>query len=712
MTATIRLVVLAALTMSAACTVHGDKTPPLTGPSEFALSVAVSATPDSIPQDGASQASIAVTARDVDGNGIASLRLRIDMALGDAVQDYGVLSTRTITTGTDGRASATYTAPPPAASLAGGSGTLVSFNVTPIGSNYQTAHSASAAVRLVPPGQVLPTAGTPTAIFSVTPTPLLAGVAANFDASRSCATAAPCSSTAGISSFAWTFGDGTSGFGQTTTHSYATSSSHQVTLTVTNDRGVSGFSSQTIGVTASALPTADFVFSPSAPQIAGTTPAVVNFNGSTSKAAVGRMLAEFIWDFGDGRGTQQGSTVTYSYSAPGTYAVVLTVVDDLGAKSTTSKAVTVANASTGTALADFVYSPTAPVAGTDVSFNAALSHAASGHTLAQFIWDFGDGGGNMLGASTMVHRYAAAGVYNTLLTIVDDAGTRTSSAAKTVTVAPVGAGVAIFSFSPTGPTAGTDVSFNGAASHAAAGHTLAQFIWDFGDGAANVVGASTIVHRYNAPGTFNAMLTVVDDTGVRTTSAPQPVTVAAAVPPGGTPPVASFSFSPTDPRPNSTVNFNADQSQAGAGHTLARFVWNFGDGGGNVQGTSITQHTFTAIGTYTVALTVFDDVGQQAITNHLVTVAAGELPTAAFIFSPADPALGVVVTFNAAASHAATGHSLSRLIWNFGDNTPTVTLTDTTVTHVFVTPGAHAVTLTVVDDLGASASSSQTVTVR
>ena len=46
MKATSRFAFLAALALSAACTVHGVDVPELTGPSEFALSVGVTATPE------------------------------------------------------------------------------------------------------------------------------------------------------------------------------------------------------------------------------------------------------------------------------------------------------------------------------------------------------------------------------------------------------------------------------------------------------------------------------------------------------------------------------------------------------------------------------------------------------------------------------------------------------------------------------------------
>ena len=51
---------IGALMLSVSCTVHKVEPPSLTGPSELATSIVITATPDTISQDGASQASIAV----------------------------------------------------------------------------------------------------------------------------------------------------------------------------------------------------------------------------------------------------------------------------------------------------------------------------------------------------------------------------------------------------------------------------------------------------------------------------------------------------------------------------------------------------------------------------------------------------------------------------------------------------------------------------
>src|SRR5262249_21530395 len=161
----------------------------------------MTATPDSLTQDGASQAGIAVSATNATGQVISGLSFHLDVAVacasgvtgcvnGKLLADYGTLSARNIVTGTDGKAQASYPAPDPPPPRAGGSGTTLTIFATPRGSNNQTAVSYSADIRLVPPGVILPPADTPTAIFSYSPSPVNLNVPATFDGSASCPGAA------------------------------------------------------------------------------------------------------------------------------------------------------------------------------------------------------------------------------------------------------------------------------------------------------------------------------------------------------------------------------------------------------------------------------------------------------------------------------------------------------------------------------------------
>lgn len=90
--------------------------------------------------------------------------------------------------------------------------------------------------------------GSPTASFSVSGLPAAAGDPVSFDASAS---SDPDGS---IASYAWDFGDGNTGSGQTVTHTYAADDNYTVTLTVTDNESKTGQAAQELEITACPSP--------------------------------------------------------------------------------------------------------------------------------------------------------------------------------------------------------------------------------------------------------------------------------------------------------------------------------------------------------------------------------------------------------------------------------------------------------------------------
>lgn len=355
--------VAGALLLAAACTVHQTDAPGLAGPSTLAHTIDITATPDSITQDGVSRSTITVTAHGPSGAREAGVTVRLDMRVGGVVQDFGTLASRSITTDSNGTASTTYTAPPapppgstsaptctPGVFSAAVPGQCVDIIATPVNSDFQTVTNQFVTVRLVPQGVILPPADTPTPQFSWTPTPVQVGVPVTFDASASCSGAivnGACTGSGTISSFVWNFGDGGTGSGSSVSHSFSSAASFNVTLTVVNDRGVSASTTQTVNVNAPAAPTAKFTASPTNPAITGGTNTVL-FDAATSTAAVGHTIVSYSWNFGDpsaggttNPNTASGVIASHTYPKAGAYTVVLTVTDDIGQQASASLTVTV-----------------------------------------------------------------------------------------------------------------------------------------------------------------------------------------------------------------------------------------------------------------------------------------------------------------------------------------------------------------------------------
>ena len=420
--------IAAALTLTG-CVAHQVEQPPLSGPSDLSLSLSVTASPETINQDGASQSRITISAMGPEGKAKASLPIRVDMALNGVAQDFGTLSARSVVTNSDGKASVIYTAPPsPVGGITGTClgvpGTCVDIVATASESGsgtFVTAAPSSGTIRLVPPGVILPPAGTPTASFTFTPTPVSVLVPATFDASAS----TPGTGALTISSFAWNFGDGSTSTGQMVTHAFASGGNFTVTLTVTNDRGLAASATQVISVSSTDPFTGDWVFSPT--NVVVGSP--VLFNADQIQTSVGHQVTQFNWNFGDG-GTGSGVVATHTFALSATYNVVLSVLDDLGRKKVfPAKQV---NVGTGAPVAVITFSPGSPVRNTDVFFDASGSTASPGATITSWNWNFGDGNSSTSGPTTS-HKFTAAGDYTVRLTVTDSTG-RTGTTTIKVTV--------------------------------------------------------------------------------------------------------------------------------------------------------------------------------------------------------------------------------------------------------------------------------------
>lgn len=321
--------VAAALTLGSACTMKNQEAPPLSGPSEYATSIAISTAPDILTQDGASQSLITITARDTNSAPIRNLSMRADITVGGVHADFGSLSARNLVTGSDGRASLVYTAPA-APSVSVDNGTIVDIVITPVGTDYANTTSRTASIRLVPPGSVAPPDGLKPN-FTFTPSAPVDSQTVLFDASGS-------TSAAGnpIVSYSWNFGDGGRGSGVTAGHSYTTAGSYVATLTISDAFGRSAQKSANVVVLAGVNPTAAFTSSPNDPVVNQA----VNFNASGTRAAPGHTIKSYEWDFGDGV-FASGITTTHTYGLARSYVVVLTVTDESGKKGTATGTVAV-----------------------------------------------------------------------------------------------------------------------------------------------------------------------------------------------------------------------------------------------------------------------------------------------------------------------------------------------------------------------------------
>ncbi|WP_354178700.1 PKD domain-containing protein [Arthrobacter sp. UYP6] len=301
-----------------------------------------------------------------------------------------------------------------------------------------------------------------------------------------------------ISSYSWSFGDGTTDTGIRPTHTYSTAGDYEVTLTVVDNRGASS----TATVTAS--PQNPAPAGPSAAFTSTVSAFRVTFDGTAARPGSGS-ITSYAWDFGDGT-TGSGVNPVHTYTRGGQYTVTLTVTDSGNLTASVSQSVAVENPGPAAAF-------TSGATGRSAVFTAEDAGAG-----AIYAWDFGDG---TTGTGIKpTHLYGLDGDYTVQLTVTSSDGS-TASVNQQIRVTNA-APAAVFTSSATGLIVAFDASGSTDVEADPAGYS-----WSFGDGTSGT--GETIGHAYPRAGTYNVSLTVTDTdgaTGIRTSQ----VTVSPAAP--------------------------------------------------------------------------------------------------------------------------------------------------------------------------------------
>jgi len=302
-----------------------------------------------------------------------------------------------------------------------------------------------------------------------------------------------------ISSWSWSFGDGTTSTAQHPVHTYTVGGMFTVLLTVTDNEGGADVETQTITLASpgNQPPVADFL------AVVSDLSVTLTDLSSDSDGSV----VSWSWTFGDG-GSSSAQSPVHTYASAGDYPVTLTVTDNEGAMGSMTQTVSVAPAANLPPVADF----SAAVTGLSVAFTD-LSTDPDGSVISWY-WRFGDGGVSF--DRSPVHVYATAGTYTVTLSVADN---RAAGDSKTKSVTVGGPAneppVAGFSASVTDLTATfTDESTDDG--------SIVAWAWDFGDGSSST--AQNPVHTYALAGDYPVTLTVTDELGA-TDSATQSVTV-------------------------------------------------------------------------------------------------------------------------------------------------------------------------------------------
>jgi PKD repeat protein len=429
--------------------------------------------------------------------------------------------------------------------------------------------------------------------------------------------------------YRWQFGDGGTSTQVAPQHGYVLPGTYVVTLFVRDDDGASTTCTTTATVTDNDVPVCDA----GGPYLA-VVGAGVHFDGTGSFDPDGTIV-DYQWTFGDGA-TGTGPTPVHAYAAAGDYTVELCVEDNAGGDACCTTTAHVIASGT----------PLTPVIGVNPGTLDFGDCNAQGVPVVRTLDVFND----VADPSSVLHLTSAivTGANFTLsagpnlpIDLPGD-GTRTTF---TVRFTPPGPNPVLGELELTAPNAfnspldvslrgranatpicdaggpysgaaGEGIQFDGSGSSDPGGITLG-YRWEFGDG-----NTSTLVsplHSYANPGTYNVILALTDNCGVRVECTTSAAIFANPVCDAG----GSYAGIPGLP-----VQFDGTGSHDPDGFIVS-YAWSFGDGGSGSGPTP--THTYTQQGFFTVTLTVTDnDQHASTCTTEAVIGMASPVEIASF----------------------------------------------------------------------------------
>jgi uncharacterized repeat protein (TIGR01451 family) len=397
-----------------------------------------------------------------------------------------------------------------------------------------------------------------------------------------------------ITNYTWNFGDGTKGYGKVESHYYLDDGDYPVTLTVSDDFGISDTHKIYIQV----------LNRPPVAQLEVESKNVktkeVVFN-ATSSTDIDGLVSEYYFDFGDGKSSGWGQTsiISHIYADPAKmYTVKLNVRDDDNAISKNPAELEIA----------INYKPIARLSVdikeaytySDIVISGESSTDSDGQ-IAEYYFDFGDEQtSDWITTSTTTHQYIdGTKKYAISLKVKDDNGAISEEIPMTEILILNRKPVPELLVEAKDIYVLDEVVFDASGSMDMDGAKL-EFYIDFDDDSnSGWVTEPIIKHTYtNGPQDYSVELQVKDsDSEISTLVVP--ITVKNRVP------IADAGSDQTVEL-SQEIAFDGSLSTDPEGNVLT-YRWDFGDGTStNWVDSAKTTHIYTESGEYTVTLTVSD----------------------------------------------------------------------------------------------------------
>ena len=409
----------------------------------------------------------------------------------------------------------------------------------------------------------------------------------------------------------------------------------------------------------------------------GCAPLTVNFSDSSFSTSP---IAEWIWNFGDGGPVDTMQNPVHTYSTRGLYNVELKITDGYGCTDSVQKNNYV---NPTFPYLGFIYNKPAACINEDIVF----TNTSTGTGLT-FLWEFGDA--NTDNTTNPSHSYLDSGTYTIALTATDINGCD-STFSQVINIIP---------FPTTDFNADTFVTncppliINFTDMSIAINDSIVNWFWYFGDGATSNV--QNPVHTYSTPGAFDVTLIATNSTGCQDT-----LIDSLLIKLGG--PFGSYIFSPTSGCTPLEVVFNASVENT------IKYQWDFGDGTIDTLNEDSVGHKYTEPGNPTPVLILTDSMGCSfpaiSLSSTSITI---DQPVASFV--PDNKILCGIDTV-LFLDYSYTQNIYTTIVsrhWDFGDGDTSILLNPT---HFFVDTGTFIITETIVNTIGCTLTTSDTINV-
>ncbi len=458
-----------------------------------------------------------------------------------------------------------------------------------------------------------------------------------------------------VATYLWSFGDGTTSALANPSHTYSTTGTYDITLTITTANGCSVTKTFTEAIKIDPQPVPKFSADPTN---ACAWKKIEFTNLSTGQ------ITEYIWDFGDGGSSNEKNPV-HQYKDTGYFTVTLTLKNN--------------GCEASVIMPKYIYiNPPVARFNIDLNCNDPFFRTYTDKSVAatEWKWDLGDGTTSTL--QNPQHRYQKTGQYVVKLEVKNNTCADTTQTTVFILDEKI-----TLTTTDSVKCNSTAVTFN--VSNVNMGN-VASYKWEFGDGSTSSSTSSPVTHTYKVSGNYTASLVVMNNLGC-TDTATKNITVKVFGP------TAAFT-SPPGSCLNDVVTFT-DQSKIEAPSTIKTYIWNYGDSSIESSATGPFTHKYTKAGTYNLTLKVIADNGciDSIVKTKAIIITD---PVADFALDDSIGCANSAIQFK----NTSKGLGLTNL-WNFGDGS---TSTDSTPSYRYASNGYFTVSLNVTDRFGCKSS--------